>query len=110
MGANLKSGFWVAAYIRRLSHQDIPVFIAQHGDDDAGAVLVKSNTLDGNAKLFQRSFERDGTRVWVELLSGNDQQVEEAIRRQLGFDRDIWVIEVEDRQGRTLLDESGLSG
>ncbi|MGY8791176.1 MAG: DUF1491 family protein [Pseudomonadales bacterium] len=32
-----------------------------------------------------------------------------AISRQRSFDPDLWVIEVEDREGRYLLDEPGLS-
>jgi len=34
--------------------------------------------------------------------------VDAAIARQRGFDPDLWVIEVEDRAGRHLLDEEGL--
>ena len=108
--AALKSGIWVAAYIRRLQLSDIAVFVAKHGDDDAGAVLVKSNTLDGQARLFQRSFDMSGQRIWSTLAEGTDAAVESTIQKQCGFDRDIWVLEVEDRNGRTLLDEDGLSG
>ncbi len=110
MVGKLKTGFWVSAYIRRLQLYEIPVFITKRGDPDAGAVLVKSNTLDGNATLFQRSFDLDGTRNWVVLIKGIEQIVDETIQRQQGFDPDIWVIEVEDKAGRTLLDEAGLNG
>ncbi|MFN5826482.1 MAG: DUF1491 family protein, partial [Rhodobacterales bacterium] len=34
--------------------------------------------------------------------------VDAVIARQRGHDRDLWVIEIEDRAGRTLLDEDGL--
>ena len=32
----------------------------------------------------------------------------EAIARQRGFDPDLWVLEIESREGRHLLDEPGL--
>ncbi|MEO0865886.1 MAG: DUF1491 family protein, partial [Pseudomonadota bacterium] len=32
-----------------------------------------------------------------------------AVTRQRGFDPDLWVIEVEDRLGRHLLDQEGLA-
>ena len=35
--------------------------------------------------------------------------VDALLARQKSRDRDLWVIELEDRQGRTLLDEDGLS-
>ncbi len=75
----------------------------------AGAVLVKLATLDGRAKAFQRSFDfAADERVWVVLAEGEEAAVDAAIARQRGFDRDLWVIEIEDRAGRTLLDEDGL--
>lgn len=89
---------------------DIAVFVTSRGDADAGAVLVKSNTLDGNAKLYQRSMDFEGNRTWALLSEGEDRAVEDAIMRQRSFDPDIWVLEVEDRAGRTLLDDSGMNG
>ena len=107
--ARLTARFWVDAYLARLGLQNIPAFVVAHGDDTGGAVLVKLATLDGQASLFQRSFDlMSGERRWVELVKGAESDVDEAVRRQRGFDPDLWVIEVEDRQGRHLLDEPGL--
>lgn len=93
----------------RLRLTEIPAFVVAHGDNTAGAVLVKLNTLDRQAVAFQRSFDlMTGDRRWVELASGAEAQVDETIAKQRGFDPDLWVIEVEDRQGRHLLDEPGL--
>ena len=106
----LTARFWVDAYLARLRFLDIPAFVTAHGDDTAGAVLIKLNTLDGKAKAFQRGFDlMSGDRRWEELVSGQEAQVDEAIQRQRGFDPDLWVIEVEDRQGRHMLDEEGLA-
>ncbi|WP_386629159.1 DUF1491 family protein [Sulfitobacter geojensis] len=108
--ARLTARFWVDAYLARLSVCDIPAFVVAHGDDTGGAVLVKLATLDGQAVVFQRSFDlMSGERQWVELSTGAERDVDEAIARQRGFDPDLWVIEVEDRQGRHLLDQDGLA-
>ncbi|MGV6805337.1 MAG: DUF1491 family protein [Ruegeria sp.] len=105
----LTAEFWVHAYLARLRFQEIPAFVVAHGDNTAGAVLIKLNTLDGRATAFQRSFDLlTGDRKWVELASGAESDVDTAITRQRGFDPDLWVIEVEDRQGRHLLGEEGL--
>lgn len=107
--SRLTARFWVDAYLARLRFQDIPAFVTSHGDDTAGAVLVKLNTLDGEARAYQRSFDlMTGDRKWVELVVGSDEDVEASIAKQRQFDSDLWVIEVEDRQGRHLLDEPGL--
>ena len=106
----LTARFWVDAYLTRLRLQDIPAFVVAHGDDTGGAVLVKLATLDGKAVLFQRSFDlMTGDRRWIELAAGDEVEVDATVTRQRSFDPDLWVIEVEDRQGRHLLNEPGLS-
>ncbi len=106
----LTARFWVDAYLARLRFQDVPAFVVSHGDDTAGSVLVKLNTLDGQAAAFTRNFDlMSGERVWTELTSGSETDVDASIAKQRGFDPDLWVIEVEDRMGRHLLDEEGLA-
>lgn len=106
----LTSDFWVQAYLTRLRLADIPAFVTARGDATAGAVLVKLNTLDGQARLWQRSFDlMTGARQWVVLAEGDEAGVDASIAKQRSFDPDLWVIEVEDRAGRHLLDEPGLS-
>ncbi|PYE84267.1 DUF1491 family protein [Pseudoroseicyclus aestuarii] len=108
--SRLAAGIWVSAYLARLRIEGIPAFVVAHGDDTAGAVLVKLNTLDGQAVAHQRSVDlMSGERRWVVLSEGAEAEVDESIRRQRGFDPDLWVIEVEDRQRRALLDQPGLS-
>lgn len=106
----LTAEFWVHAYLARLRGLDIPAFVTAHGDDTAGAVLVKLNTLDGQAVAYQRSFDlTSGARKWDELTRGPEADIDSAIARQRGFDPDLWVVEVEDRAGRHLLDQPGLA-
>lgn len=105
----LTTEIWVAAYLTRLRLAAIPVFVLQKGDHTAGAVLVKLSTLDGEARCFQRSFDlMTGERQWMVLSEGPEADVDASIARQKGFDPDLWVLEVEDRDGRHLLDEPGL--
>jgi hypothetical protein len=105
----LTAEFWVAAYLARLRLADIPAFIVARGDGTAGAILVKQSPLDGTASLHQRSFDPiTGARTWMVLASGPEAEVDATIARQRSFDPDLWVIEVEDRAGRHLLDEEGL--
>ena len=83
--------------------------MVQKGDATAGAVLIKLNTLDGRACCYQRSFDlMTGERRWMVLSEGDEAEVDATVARQCGFDPDLWVIEVEDKQGRHLLSEPGL--
>lgn len=106
----LASGVWVSAYLRRLALANIPAYVLRHGDDTAGAVLVKCATLDGQATLWRREwdFETD-TRPWTRLDQGPEALIDARIRKEAGFDPDLWAIEIESRGGTTLLAQDGLS-
>lgn len=109
--ARLASGFWVAAYLRRLDMAGIPAFVTARGDENAGAVLVKLALLDGTARLFERGFDLEsGAQVWRLRAEGAEREIDAAITRDRTRDRDLWVVEVEDRQGRSLLEEAGFDG
>lgn len=106
----LAAGVWVAAYLTRLGLANIPAYVVARGDATAGAVLVKCAHLDGSARLYAREwdFETD-SRPWRVLAEGDEHMVDQTVTRQRGFDPDLWVIEIESRDGRTLLDEAGLA-
>lgn len=105
----LTADFWVGAYLARLRQAAVPAFVTARGDATAGAVLIKCATLDGRATAYQRSFDlAREERVWVVLAEGDEPAVDAVIARQRRTDPDLWVIEIEDREGRTLLDQEGL--
>ncbi|MEM9715526.1 MAG: DUF1491 family protein [Pseudomonadota bacterium] len=109
MIVRLTSDIWVSAYRKRLELMNIPCFVVAKGDLTAGAVLVKLATLDGQAQAFQRSFLADGSRGWMVLAEGDEAEVDQSVAKQRDFDPDIWVLEVEDREGRHLLDDPGFA-
>ncbi len=107
--ARLAAGLWVSAYLARLAQANIPAYVTARGDGVAGAVAVKCAHLDGQAVLWSREwdFETD-TRPWRAAETGPEPQVDAAISRARQRDPDLWVIEIESRDGRTLLDQDGL--
>lgn len=108
--SRLTTEIWIAAYLTRLRLATIPAFILKKGDHTAGAVLVKLNTLDGQARCYQRSFDlMSGERQWVILSEGVEAEVDASITKQKSFDPDLWVIEIEDKAGRHLLDDPSLA-
>ncbi len=110
MTARLASGLWVAAYLARLQAQAIAVYVARRGDATAGAVIVKCATLDGRARAFVRRWDMaSDSRRWDVLTDGTEAQVDALLAREAARDPDLWLIEVEDRAGRTLLGEDGLA-
>jgi hypothetical protein len=109
----LKSGIWVAAYIRRCQTEGAQALLRRRGADEAGAVFIKVSRLDGTAEVFgpapQTAFDeaRPSDRAFVRSLKAqpaSEADAEAYLARQIKYDPDIWIVEVEDRSGRHFLD------
>jgi hypothetical protein len=109
----LKSAVWVAAYIRRCHIEGAFAAVRRHGAEEAGAIFVKLNRLDGTGELFgpapQSVFDeaRPADRLFSRLGEQHapEAKIEERLARELRFDPDAWILEVEDRAGRHFLDQ-----
>ena len=109
----LKTALWVAAYLRRCHVEGIFAVVRRRGAEEAGAVFVRVCRLDGTSDLFgpapQSAFDaaQELARAFTPSLarqSAPDADVEAYLARQLKFDPDAWIVEVEDRAGRNFLD------
>ncbi len=110
MAPRLASGIWVSAYLTRLRLADIPAYVTAKGDAEAGAVIVKVALLDGMARAYERRSDlMTGSRAWMLFADGPEAEIDAQLTRARSRDPDLWLIELEDRQGRTLLQEDGLS-
>ena len=110
----LKSGIWVAAYLRRCRSEGAEAVLRRRGAEEAGAVFIKVARLDGTAEVFapapQSVFEeaRPADRVFTPGLKTQpapEPEAEAYLARQVKFDPDCWIVEVEDRAGRNFLDQ-----
>jgi hypothetical protein len=108
----LKAEIWVKAYIRRCASKGVPAVVVHHGDDDAGAIFIRVSRLDGTSLLFGPApAGLDGAatdRQWTRRLSPAGQPDEETdayLARETRTDPDLWLVEVEDREGRHFLED-----
>ena len=105
----LKTEFWASALIRRASNAGAFAGVVRRGDSDAGAVLVKVATLDGRARLYAPARDGAGERIWLDLSAGTlgdkEADVDAYARKRGETDPDLWVVEIEDKQGRHFLME-----
>jgi hypothetical protein len=109
----LKSGIWVAAYLRRCQAEGAYGAVRRRGADEAGAIFIKINLLDGTADLYgpapQAAFEQaqPTDRAFSPCLKTSpapEADAEAYLAREIRFDPDVWIVEIEDRQGRPFLD------
>ena len=108
----LRADIWVAAYLRRCSTEGASAVLRRRGAAEAGAIFVKVDRLDGQTAVFGPApqtelAERGVDRVWRRLHDEDwidPATAEEKLRREIKFDSDLWIVEVEDRKGRHFLD------
>ena len=106
--SRIRSDFWVAAHLRRCAVEGVAAVLRRRGAAEAGAVFVTVDRLDGTADLFgpaPPSFEEaaDARRFAPVLLAAPSRAVEERFGRELRFDPDLWLVEIEDGSGRHFL-------
>ena len=103
----LSTDIWVSALIRRAEIGGAFAAVARKGDARAGAVLVKAvNRGDGTARLYAEATRGDGERVWMQPVKSKDEpELDAYVARSVNRDPDLWLVEIEDREGRHFLTE-----
>lgn len=104
----LPTDIWVGALIRRAELGGAFAVVARKGDPRAGAVLVKVlNRREGATALYAEAFSGEGERVWMQPTASHEEpDLDRYIERAVRVDPDLWVVEIEDREGRHFLTEA----
>ena len=108
----LKAETIINAGIRIAEKNLTSAYVVKRGDEQAGAIFVKINTLDGFSKLFSRNIKYDlnNDKEIIEFADLYPQkrittkEIDKRISREIEIDRDCWVVEIEDRNGFNVFD------
>ena len=102
----LKSAIYVQALIRRCEVAGAAAYLVRRGAEEAGAVFVKINRLDGTCTVLSPA-RRGEERIWTRPIgeAADDSRAAEYFAKQIRIDPDVWIVEIEDRGGRTFVDE-----
>ncbi len=102
----LKSGIRVAAQLRRAQAAGAFAVVARRGDPDAGAIAVKVYMGARKCRLHVQARDHEGKPVWREPFDGpvEEAKIDAYLEKEKRFDQDIWIVEIEDREGRGFLD------
>jgi hypothetical protein len=103
----LKAGIFVRALVRRAEVAGASAYIARKGNEEAGAVIIQISRLDGTCLVLNQARAGDGELVWARPLGDwtDRTRAETWFNKQVKFDPDLWIVEIEDRQGRAFVDE-----
>jgi hypothetical protein len=104
----LKAGIFVRALIRRAEVAGASAFILRKGMEEAGAIILKVARLDGTVLVLNQARMGDGALVWAKVLGDwtDEARARDWCDRQVKFDPDLWIVEIEDREGRAFVDEA----
>lgn len=98
----LPTGLWVMGHIRAADAQGVTMMVLRKGDASRGTVLLKLNRLDGGFVVLNQ-IRRNERLGWARATGPEpvaEADADAYIARQIKYDSDLWVVEVEDRQGR----------
>jgi hypothetical protein len=103
----LKAGIFVRALIRRVQVAGASAFVLRSGAEEAGAVIIKIAKLDGTVLVLNQARNAKGDLVWARPLTDwvSEIRANEWCDKQVKFDPDLWIVEIEDREGRAFVDE-----
>ena len=104
----LSTDIWVGALIRRAELGGAFAVVARKGDPRAGAVLVKVlDRRNGTARLYSEATKGDGERVWMQPVPSDvEADLDAYVERARRIDPDLWLIEIDDAEGRHFLTEA----
>jgi hypothetical protein len=107
MQPRLKTTIQVAAIIRRAQAAGAHAYLLRRGSEEAGALFLKISRLDGTFTVLNQARRGEGELIWARPLGGSTDETQAKIylEKQLRFDPDIWILEIEDREGRAFVDE-----
>ena len=93
---------WVEAELRRCSAGGVPAVVIHRGERMGGAVMLKTYQPGVGCRLLSQMRDLDGRLAWYpahkeEVIPEPD--ADERIRRAVDRDPDLWVIEIETRDG-----------
>lgn len=108
--ARLPTGLWVSALQRRVEAAGAFFMVLRRGDAERGDVLVSVLGGTRRVQLFGRELQMDGTRPFADLLKeGTEQELTERVGRAVDRDPDVWLVEIDDPEGRHFLTEMVIS-
>ena len=105
MEPRLKTKIQVMAAVRLCARHAIPIVVARRGDEDAGAILIKLNQLERGVTVLAQTRTALGDLAWLRATGEapvDEPTADAYIARQVQRDPDLWVVEIEDREGRPI--------
>jgi len=98
----LKAEFWIMAHVRRCNADGVPATVVRRGDSRGGTLVLKINRFDQGCRVLSQAVDMDGALGWLAAFKGElvpEAEADAYIARAMNRDPDVWVVEIESRDG-----------
>lgn len=99
----LPSRLLVDQALRQCNARGVGACVVQRGAEDGGAILVKLVAGRESCQVFAQARDGSGRAGWMAAFPDGtvaESDADAYIARSAGFDPDLWVVEIEDREMR----------
>ena len=83
--------------------------MVKRGDPDAGVIFIKVTAQGTGCMVLSQAYDVQDELYWLKATGENpveEKECDQLINRQIQYDPDIWVLEVEDKLLRNPYDYS----
>jgi|TARA_B110000444_G_scaffold244768_1_gene264538 hypothetical protein len=98
----LSSEVIITAFIKTARLNMLDAYLVRRGDSKSGEIFLRLNNLNGQSKIYsykklniKNYWEIYGVDSWQE-----DNLINDKIEKIISIDSDIWILELEDIEGR----------
>ena len=108
----LKTEIRVQAWLKRCAGMGLMAAVVRKGDVEAGALFIKLNHFAAGCEVFSGVSGSGGGPAWFRATGEKPVPEKEAdayLARQVSYDTDLWVIEIEDPRNVFAFDEPVIS-
>ena len=98
----LPTDVWVMAQVRRCNAEAVPAMVVRKGEAMGGTLLLKLNQLEAGCRVLTQTRDLDGRPAWLPAFRGElvaEPEADDYIARAVARDPDLWVVEIEHRDG-----------
>jgi hypothetical protein len=99
----LPTDLWVRTHLKRMALDAVAAYVVRRGDPRGGLVILKLNQLERGCRVLSQSRDLEGRLAWLGAKGGEflaEAEADAYIARAVARDPDLWVVEIEDREGR----------
>ena len=94
---NLATNLVIDLLRKDIERDGVPFYLEKKGNLEAGAIFIKHDLMNGYIELYHRVYNNKGEKKFQLLDILERHKCDHFIKKQISFDSDVWIVELEAR-------------